>query len=208
MKFQWFKCKTLLSLAFLAFSLNALAQDAALVLQARLKQLQHFHADYEQTLRSPKGDILQRGTGELFLKRPAQFRIQSLTPQESELISDGKTLWFYDPFVEQATARPLRVTLQNTPFVLITGANNQRAWQQYNVVQKGNQFTLTPKTPQNHIARFSLAITAKGELLGFSTTEKSGQQNNYVLTKASYAALPDSTFRFTPPEGTEIDDQR
>ncbi len=25
-------------------------------------------------------------------------------PDESILVSDGKTLWFYNPFVEQATA--------------------------------------------------------------------------------------------------------
>ncbi|MFH4294423.1 outer membrane lipoprotein chaperone LolA, partial [Acinetobacter baumannii] len=44
-------------------------------------------------------------------------------PDESILVSDGKTLWFYNPFVEQATATWLKDATGKTPFMLI--ARNQ-----------------------------------------------------------------------------------
>ena len=40
-------------------------------------------------------------------------------PDESTLISDGKTLRFYNPFVEQVTATCLESATTNTPFMSI-----------------------------------------------------------------------------------------
>lgn len=36
------------------------------------------------------------------------FNWHMTQPDESILVSDGKTLWFYNPFVEQATATWLK----------------------------------------------------------------------------------------------------
>ncbi len=44
------------------------------------------------------------GRGDLWVKRPNLFNWHMTQPDESVLVSDGKTLWFYNPFVEQATA--------------------------------------------------------------------------------------------------------
>ena len=39
------------------------------------------------------------------LKRPNLFRMDTKSPQETQIIADGKTLWYYDPFVQQVTAQ-------------------------------------------------------------------------------------------------------
>ena len=44
------------------------------------------------------------GEGELWVKRPNLFNWHMTSPDESVLVSDGQTLWFYNPFVEQVTA--------------------------------------------------------------------------------------------------------
>ncbi len=48
----------------------------------------------------------------MFNKEVANFKLNAqiysvwrLNPQETQIISDGKTLWFYDPFVQQVTAQ-------------------------------------------------------------------------------------------------------
>lgn len=56
----------------------------------------------------------------------------------------GKTLWFFNPFVEQATATRLKDATGNTPFMLIA-RNRASDWQQYNIKQNGDDFVLTPK---------------------------------------------------------------
>lgn len=65
-------------------------------------------------------------------------------PDESTLISDGKTLWFYNPFVEQVTATWLESATTNTPFMLIA-RNDSKEWQNYDVKQNGDRFELTLK---------------------------------------------------------------
>ena len=42
------------------------------------------------------------------------------SPQETQIIADGKTLWYYDPFVQQVTAQWVKDAVNNTPFVLLT----------------------------------------------------------------------------------------
>lgn len=87
---------------------------------------------------------MQDGQGDLWVKRPNLFNWHMTQPDESVLVSDGKTLWFYNPFVEQATATRLKDATSNTPFMLI--ARNQSSdWQQYNIKQNGDDFVLTPK---------------------------------------------------------------
>ncbi len=57
-------------------------------------------------------------------------------PDESTLISDGKTLRFYNPFVEQVTATWLRECHNEYPFMLIA-RNDGKEWQNYDVKQNG-----------------------------------------------------------------------
>ena len=79
-------------------------------------------------------------------------------PDETILVSDGKTLWFYNPFVEQATATWLKDATGNTPFMLI--ARNQSSdWQQYNIKQNGDDLVLTPKASNGNLKQFTMAVT-------------------------------------------------
>ncbi|MCC3263291.1 outer membrane lipoprotein chaperone LolA, partial [Paenibacillus polymyxa] len=66
---------------------------------------------------------MQDGQGDLWVKRQNLFNWHMPQPDESVLVSDGKTLWFYNPFVEQATATWLTDATSNTPLMLI--ARNQ-----------------------------------------------------------------------------------
>ncbi len=103
-----------------------------------------FHASFTQKVTDGSGNAVQDGQGDLWVKRPNLFNWHMTQPDESVLVSDGKTLWFYNPFVEQATATWLKDATSNTPFMLI--ARNQSSdWQQYNIKQNGDDFVLTPK---------------------------------------------------------------
>lgn len=128
-------------------------------------------------------------------------------PQETRIISDGKTLWFYDPFVEQVTANWVKEAVNNTPFVLLTG-NDKSYWQQYTVEQQEDSFTLTPKDKKSAIKQFNIRVDADGVLKNFSTVERDGQVNLYQLRNITNQALSDSLFKFSVPKGAELDDQR
>ncbi|OBW91339.1 outer membrane lipoprotein chaperone LolA [Gallibacterium salpingitidis] len=200
------KLLMLLMSAGLLFTSNAMA-DAKAELQQRLNHISSLSSSFQQRVSDANGKVVQQGEGTLQIKHPNLFKMKITAPQESEMISDGKTLWFYDPFVEQATANWVSEAVNNTPFVLLT-SNDQSHWAHYQVQQKDDVFTLTPRNSKSNIKQFTIRINADGLLNSFSTIEKDGQANLYILRNINTAELPNSLFKFTLPKGAELDDQR
>ncbi len=122
------------------------------------------------------------------------------------MISDGETLWYYSPFVEQVTAMWLEDATAQTPFVLLT-RNQPGDWQDYQISQAGDTFTLTPKTTGT-IGQFDVTVKPDGTLTAFKVVEQDGQQSQFVLSQFSRQAPAADVFSFTPPESVMIDDQR
>lgn len=175
-------------------------------LQKRLELSSQYSADFEQTVRSSQGKEIQKGRGKFYVKRPNLFRMDTELPQQNLIVSDGKTLWFYDPFVEQVTANWLQDAVNNTPFVLLT-SNNKKHWQAYSVSQNADSFSLKPKS-KSHIKQFDIRIDSNGVIKGFSTIEKDGQSNLYILRNITTANVSADLFKFELPKGAELDDQR
>ncbi len=120
---------------------------------------------------------------------------------------DGKTLWFYNPFVEQATATWLKDATSNTPFMLI--ARNQSSdWQQYNIKQNGDDFVLTPKSGSGNLKQFTINVGRDGTIHQFSAVEQDDQRSSYQLKSQQNGAVDAAKFTFTPPKGVTVDDQR
>lgn len=194
-----------------ALSLFAMASmawaNADIELQNRLNKVSVLSADFAQTVMSANGSNVQQGNGKLRIKRPNLFRMDTKSPQETQIIADGKTLWFYDPFVEQVTANWVKDAVNNTPFVLLT-SNDRSHWAQYTVEQKDDRFVLKPKAKNSNIKQFDIRIDPNGVLKGFSTIEKDGQSNQYILRNITNQNLDGNLFKFTVPKGIELDDQR
>ena len=181
--------------------------DAAGELQSRLNQVHVLSADFTQTVTSAGGKNVQQGSGKIQIKRPNLFRMDTQSPQETQIIADGKTLWYYDPFVQQVTAQWVKDAVNDTPFVLLTSNDNSH-WNQYSVTQQADTFVLKPKSAKSNIRQFDIRVDSGGVLKNFSTTEKDGRTNLYVLRNITNQTLSDNLFQFTPPKGVELDDQR
>ncbi|GLR09858.1 outer-membrane lipoprotein carrier protein LolA [Mixta theicola] len=187
-------------------SAGALA-DASSELQQRLDKVSSFHASFSQKVTDNSGSNVQEGEGELWVKRPNLFNWHMTAPDESVIISDGKTLWFYNPFVEQVSATWLNSATSNTPFMLI--ARNQRSdWKQYNVKQQGDNFELTPKADAGNLKQFMINVSGNGTINQFSAIEQDGQRSSYVLKSQNNGPVSADKFTFTPPKGVTVDDQR
>ncbi|MBE2894022.1 outer membrane lipoprotein chaperone LolA [Spirabiliibacterium falconis] len=198
--------KAVLMLAIGAISSTALA-DAAGDLQQRLSQVSSYKADFTQRVSTAQGKLVQEGSGKFQVKRPNLFRLDTKTPQETQIVADGKTLWYYDPFVQQVTAKKAADAIVNTPFILLT-TNDPAKWQQYQVSQQGDNFTLVPKAKNSNIKQFQIRIDSNGLLKNFSTIEQDGQTNLYQLRNINNLPIEASVFSFKVPKGVELDDQR
>ncbi|MCW8331655.1 outer membrane lipoprotein chaperone LolA [Photobacterium sp. SDRW27] len=176
-------------------------------LSTRLSKVNSFSADFQQKVISPEGDLLVEGEGDVAIQRPNLFRWNTVVPDENILISDGKTLWYYSPFIEQVTAMWLNDATEQTPFVLLT-RNSATDWAKYNVAQTADTFTLTPKDSTSSMGKFVVTVAKSGVVRGFTVVEQDGQRSNFTFSKFSGKAQAGDLFKFTPPKGVELDDQR
>lgn len=195
--------KTLL-LLLASFSVWATPQQE---LSDRLQLTEGFSADFSQRVTSPEGDVVMEGEGDVEIARPSLFRWTTTLPDENTLVSDGKTLWYYSPFIEQVSIYWQEQATEQTPFVLLT-RNRASDWDNYHVVQQGDMFILTPTAVDSNQGQFKLEIDEKGAVKGFSVIEQDGQISSFDFSNIDLNKPNANRFTFTIPKGVEVDDQR
>lgn len=191
-------------LLLMSFSVMAAPKDE---LSQRLQMNDGFSADFSQQLISPEGDIVMEGQGNVEIARPSLFRWTTTAPDENVLVSDGKSLWYYSPFIEQVSIYWQEQATEQTPFVLLT-RNRASDWDNYAVEQQGNTFTLTPTAADSNQGQFKLNIDLQGKVAGFSVIEQDGQQSTFTFNNVKLRKPSEDRFTFVIPQGVEVDDQR
>ncbi|AFP85817.1 periplasmic chaperone LolA [secondary endosymbiont of Heteropsylla cubana] len=181
--------------------------DHADVLKNRLNHLNNFHAIFIQRVMNAKGTLIQEGEGKLWIKRPNLFSCKMIKPNDSILVCDGNTLWYYNSFFEQVTAYSIKDIIEKTPFILIT-CNNTFDWDQYNVDKKGDNFVLIPKKNSNKLKKITINVRNNGIVDYFDTIETNNQHISYQLHSQQIRYIDNSQFQFVPPKGVILDDQR
>ena len=187
-------------------------------LMAKLSKLAFFSADYNQKILNEQGDVLQQGSGKFAISKPNLVNWKTITPDETLLVSDGNTLWSYDPFIEQVSAYSLAKSIHNTPILLLT-SDEPTLWQQYNVIElssvaeSGSRFVIMPKDDSGQIKQLTLTFTQTKandiELSEFSFQDATGQVSQISLNKFNSTTKPDaSLFTFSLPEGVRLEDKR
>ncbi|KGY11966.1 membrane protein [Vibrio tubiashii] len=196
--------KKLAALLLMSFSVMAAPKDE---LSQRLQKTEGFSADFSQQLISPEGELVMEGEGHVEIARPSLFRWTTTTPDENVLVSDGKSLWYYSPFIEQVSIYWQEQATEQTPFVLLT-RNRASDWDNYRVEQQGDIFTLTPTNADSNQGQFKLTIDEQGAVQGFSVVEQDGQQSRFEFNSIELSKPKAERFTFVVPEGVEVDDQR
>ncbi len=191
----------------LLVSMGAWADDAAL-LKRKLSTLKAFSAQFTQNVYDIEGKKLQQASGLLSLSRPDRFRWETRQPDESLILSDGKSVWMYDPFVEQVTVLKLSDAVINTPFLLIS-STDESLWRNYEVLREANTFTVTSRNRNERIESLRLVFDNKNRISRFEVNEAQGQRSEFQLSQFNLRpALKPDTFVFKVPKGVVVDDQR
>ncbi|MBL4829286.1 MAG: outer membrane lipoprotein chaperone LolA [Aliivibrio sp.] len=196
--------KLLLALVCFSSTVFAAPQDE---LAERLNQSSGFSANFTQQVFSPEGGLIVEGEGDVKISRPNLFRWHTKTPDENLLVADGKTLWYFNPFVEQVTMMWLDQATNQTPFVLLT-RNDPKDWANYDIEQSGDDFTLVAKDDSDNSGQFIVSIAKSGVVNSFFVIEQDGQRSEFVFSQFSSQTPDKNNFIFNVPEGVDIDDQR
>ena len=191
-----------------ADSKSNLTNDYKVQLIDKLKKIKFFSADFEQKIIDEKGNVLQEGSGKLAVRKPNLVHWDTKTPDESLIVSDGETLWFYDPFIEQATAYKLSSSIANTPILLLT-SDADELWQHYSVSQINQSTYLIHANDVNSQIKTLELQFSQDKLSGFTFLDATGQLSVISLKDTDFTTSPAlNLFQFDLPEGTYLDDQR
>lgn len=189
------------------FSFISHAQEAQQQLQALLKGLSTYQAEFVQTVTDAEGQVLQSAEGVLELKQPNKLYWKLLPPNESALVADGNTLWHVDPFVEQVVAINQSDAIQNNPMVLLSDPDSDK-WNTFTISQSNGNYFVHSQTDDSQIVSLSLSFE-KETLIALSMEDRQQQVSSLVFSKIKQnKKLKDDNFRFTLPTGFDLDDQR
>ena len=178
-------------------------------LMNKLKSIKQFSALFDQVIIDNQDNILQQGSGDLSVKRPNLVRWNTIEPDESLIVSDGTSIFLYDPFIEQVTAYKLNGAIANTPILLIT-SNSSTLWEQYSVQRLSvNQYLITANNKESRIKSLEISFNKNNELSGFTFLDVTNQLSKITLKNTDFnSVIEPSLFNFTVPEGVLLDDQR
>ncbi len=197
-------------------------QQATANLVRQLSSVKSFTANFEQTTKvTQTGKVAEKKglsaqhmnqtfKGVMKVERPGKFYWQTTSPAKQTIVTTGKTVWIYDPDLQQAVRQNLDDQVANTPALLLSG-NTQQIQKAYRITQPDagkTYYTLYPKQKDGAFQSLTISFGAKNaptlmilqDSLGQTTTVRF---NNVVVN----AAIPASTFNFVPPKGTDIIDQ-
>ena len=183
---------------------NAGARDQ---LDAFSKGLKGLDGRFSQQVFDPRGKQKEASSGRVAVSAPRLFRWEYVKPYPQLIVADGKTVWVYDPDLQQASKRPQGVEEASSPLAILldpakldrdftvkeAGASNGIEWLQLTPKQADAAF----KTAKLGFGKAGLAEMEYVDALGQRTKISfSGWKRNPGFAKG--------TFTYVPAKGVDV----
>ena len=105
--------------AALLLAANAAHAGARDQLNAFTKGLKGLDGQFSQQVFDPRGKQKEASTGRVAVSAPRLFRWEYVKPYPQLIVADGKTVWVYDPDLQQASKRPQGVEEASSPLAIL-----------------------------------------------------------------------------------------
>jgi outer membrane lipoprotein carrier protein len=181
--------------------------DGLQSLEHFLRSVQSGQGSFTQVVTSPpkQGETVGRSktsSGTFAFQRPLKFRFHYLKPFEQLMLSDGRSLWFFDADLNQLTTRKLQEVMPGTPAVLLAGdslKNLQKVFQLENAPDRdGLHWVLaTPRVKDSALRSVSMGFRdAKdgGDVAVFEVADGFGQISKLQFSPMQHKAIAASEF--------------
>ena len=193
-------------------SVDAYAEDkktstGEVYLEKFLSKTQTLEANFQQTLRTHKGEVLQQTEGKFYLNRPGKFRWNYKTPYEQIIVSDGERIWIYDVDLEQVTVQTQSAGLPSSPMALLQ--DSAKLYQSFTISPLDEhdgvyRLKLESKTSESDFTEIVVGVDAKG-LRFMQLHDQFEQVTDIVFTEIiTNTKLAKEIFEFIPPEGVDV----
>jgi outer membrane lipoprotein carrier protein len=176
----------------------------------RLQQTSTLQANFIQRTLKANKQIIEESSGILTISRPMKFVWEVLAPAPQQIISNGETLWVYDPDLEQATFQSVNQQLMQSP-AMILAQPKATLTEQYEVLESGDStltdFNLYPLDDNALVTE--LTILFRNDVIAeIRILDELDQQTLISFSDVDASIeVSDSFFEFIAPEGTDLFEQ-
>jgi outer membrane lipoprotein carrier protein len=196
----------LVAIAVLASAAHAGAREQ---LDSFTRGLKGLDGQFTQQVFDDNGRVRESSSGRVALSAPRLFRWEYEKPYPQLIVADGKTVWVYDPDLEQVTRRPQGSAEQDSPLAaLIDPGRLDRDF----VVEDGGEsdglqwLVLKPRQGADDAA-FQSARLGLGQagLARMEIVDALGQRTLIAFSSwKRNPAFAADTFTYTPPAGVDV----
>jgi len=171
-----------------------------------------LHAHFDQALEAPAAGK-KKASGEVWLKKPGKMRWDYAKPERKLMVSDGQTLWVYEPEDEQAFKQDLRSSTLPLSVSFLLGQGKLADEFAISIVhvegigQAGDTvLKLVPKTATAAYRYLLFVVDPKSGLVRETVIyDQSGGTNHLSFSAVeTNRGVDDGKFKFSPPKGTRI----
>jgi outer membrane lipoprotein carrier protein len=176
-------------------------------LSAFTKGLKGLDGRFTQTVYDANGKRKESSSGRVALAAPRLFRWEYVKPYPQLIVADGRTVWVYDPDLQQVTRRAQGAEEQNSPLAALI--NPSRLEADYVIREAGTNggldwLLLTPRKPDAGFRSAKLGFDKVG-LSRMQVVDALGQRTEIGFTgwkrNPSFAK---TTFSYKPPKGVDV----
>jgi outer membrane lipoprotein carrier protein len=189
-------------------NINQSANGAVASLAEQLKGARTLTADFKQTIKDNKGNVLQESLGSLIVKRPNKLHWSTQQPYQYLVVTNGEKLWLHDIDLDQVNVENYNESIDKAPALLLSG-NIDAIAGNYHVEQymaEGDKlgFKLLPKTSTGAFSALEIIFNNKQ----ISTMKM--MDNFDQITSVDFSNLQinteiaDQQFNFVAPSGIEV----
>jgi outer membrane lipoprotein carrier protein len=209
--------RALISPVFTWFALIALSWGTPVLavtlqdVQERYLAIRSFAGTFTQQTASLNSEIpVRQAQGTIAYERPGKMRWEYGAPEEQLLVTDGETLWLFDPLLENVTIQALAAVTDGTALAFLLGVGEltedftqRRVTQSLLSEEEGWEvLELVPNLPVANVEFVQLGVAPDtGDLQALLVMDRAGSYRTIVFRDLSYDVTLDAsqfTFEITP----------
>jgi outer membrane lipoprotein carrier protein len=183
---------------------NAGARDD---LNAFTKGLKGLDGQFTQQVFDARGRAKETSSGRVAVSAPRLFRWEYVKPYPQLIVADGKTVWVYDPDLQQASKRAQGVEEASSPLaILLDPAKLDRDFTVKDAGSNGglSWLQLTPKQAEAGFKTAKLGF-GKGGLAQMEYVDALGQRTQISFgTWKRNPSFAKGTFTYVPAKGVDV----
>jgi len=190
------------SVTSVAFAADAIAQFEQFV-----QTVPAATGRFSQYTVGPQGQTAKPQTGVFYFSRPGKFRWDVQKPYAQLVLSDGKSVYQYDPDLSQATVRAVDAAISSSPAAILFGHGKLLDAFVVTALPDADGmswFRAVPKRPDAGLNQVDVGMLL-GNPARLLLVDGFGQTTRVDFERLrAQSDFPAGTFIFTPPAGTQM----